>query len=316
VSEAGVIGDSAQNSVDAMRKAIRAIPALPPYDAALAYRDVVRAEVAAIRERIPDMATRGKYEKYIATYFRPQPRGAFTDHNWAFKLTPVLDLIRASDVRRVLDGACGNGFEAVLFALHGKDVVANDCSPERVAITALRAAFYRELCDGTLSLTVTRRNIADPRVTLGVFDCVFVQEAISHIHPAEDFLALTKAQYLTPSGHLVICDSNGWNPVTRLRIMRHLWHEKRTLRHYVVDLVDADTGERFQMAEERLFNPIAMRNMLRRAGLRPEQCYMSGFLSPAIVHRSLGRARRIERRIAHLPGVRWFGGFYTVIAQN
>ena len=305
-----------EGNLAGMRQAIRAITGLPPYDAALAYRDLVRAEVAIIRGRIPDPTTRGKYEKYISTYFRPQPRGAFTDHNWAFKLMPVIELMRSKDVLRVLDGACGNGFEAVLFALHGKGVVANDCSPERVAITELRAAFYRELAHREFSLRVTRRNIADPRVTLGTFDCVFVQEAISHIHPAEDFLALAKAKYLTPTGRLVICDSNAWNPVTRFRIMRHLWRERRTLRHYVVDLVDPDTGERFQMAEERLFSPIAMRDMLRRAGLRPEQCHMSGFLSPAIVHRSPRGAFRLERRIAGLPAVKWFGGFYTVIAQH
>src|SRR5437868_5671786 len=103
-----------------IRDLIREIPTLSPYDAALAYRDIVRLEAAEIRARLTDPIVRKKYNNYLTTYERAVPARHFTDHNYAQKLVPVLELVRSNKVDTILDAACGNGFEAVLFALHGK----------------------------------------------------------------------------------------------------------------------------------------------------------------------------------------------------
>jgi 2-polyprenyl-3-methyl-5-hydroxy-6-metoxy-1,4-benzoquinol methylase len=293
------------------------ICSLPPYEAALAYRDLVRLEAPAIRDRLADPVVRKKYDNYLATYERSLPARHFTDHNYAQKLVPVLNLIRSSAVRTVMDAACGNGFEALLFALHGKAVHANDCTVERYTITSVRADYYRELVGPGLQLTVSASNVMDGAASLGAYDVVFVQEAISHIHPAEGFLALARERYLVPGGRLVVCDSNGWNPVTRARITRHLWAERRTVRHYLVEFVDALTGRRFLVAEERLFGPPTVRRMMRRAGLSPEQTWMSGSTPPPVVrHRGSRMTAVVERSCRALPVLRSLGGFYTIVARR
>ena len=296
---------------------IAALRRLPSYDALLAYRDLVRLEAPVIRTRLPDPVIRKKYDNYLSTYERTIPARHFTDHNYAQKLTPVVDLVRSPGIETVIDVACGNGFEAVLFALFGKTVRANDCTIERTTITRTRAEFYRELVGEGFSVSTSLANVMAAAPKLGRHDLVFVQEAISHIHPAEEFLALARDHLIARGGRLAVCDSNGWNPVTRVRISRHLWAERRTLRHYIVELVDVSSGASFLMAEERLFSAPTMKRMMRSVGLTPELTWMSGFSLPLFVRsRTSGIARTIDEMCRRIPGIRSLGGFYTIVAST
>src|SRR4051794_34834236 len=246
----------------------------------MAYREAVRLEGPLILPALPD-AVRGKYSTYLKRWTLRPPARYFTDHNYAQKLLPVMDLVRRGTTRTVLDAACGNGFEAVLFALHGGRVHANDVTSARAIVAGARQDFYHDLLGGTLDLHVTCGNAIDLADVAA--DVVFVQEAISHIHPAEAFVAQVAARLLAPGGRFVVCDSNGGNPVTRARISRHLWEQRRTLRHYVVEVQDPETGRAFLMAEERLFGPPGIRRILRKAGLEVERIVMSGFVLPRML---------------------------------
>lgn len=318
---AQLIGASAAGPSSACRQEIidlcRRISTLPPYEAVLAYRDVVRLEEPHIVAMIPDATARGKYSTYMKRFTQRPPGRYLTDHNNAQKLTPTLELVRSPDVASVLDAACGNGFEAVLFALQGKPVHANDISTARITVMQARAAFYRDLLGPALSLSVTCGDAIALADRLQRFDLIYVQEAISHIHPAESFLREVATRLLTPSGRLVICDSNGWNPVTRFRIGRQLWAERRTLRHYIVEMVEPETGRKYLMAEERLFSPPGIRRALRAAGLDLDRLIMSGFTLPQLVRsRRLATARTAEAVFSNVPLVRNLGGFYTAICRR
>jgi SAM-dependent methyltransferase len=294
----------------------REIPHLPPYEAVLSYREVVRLEGPTVAAAIRDETARGKYLTYLKRFTRCPPGRYFTDHNYAQKLVPALELIRSASEETVLDAACGNGFEAVLFALHGRRVFANDVSSARVVVASARAALYRELLGDRFDLRVTCGNAIDFAGELPSFDVIFIQEAISHIHPAETFLREAARRLLAPGGRLVVCDSNSWNPITRTRISRHLWSQRRTLRHFVEEHVDPDTGRKYLMAEERLFSPWGIRRALIRAGVSVERIVMSGFVFPMLVRSPAATtARRIERWAARVPLLNVFGGFYTVIGE-
>ena len=291
------------------------LPSMPPYEAGLAYREVVRLEGQQIRHLITNPTVLSKYDTYLKRFTLPPPRRYFTDHNYAQKLAPTLDFVRSMKGTSALDAACGNGFEAVLLAMHGKRVVANDISSARVEVAQARAEFYRNLLGPAhFSLSVT---CGDATEIKDCFDVIYVQEAISHIHPAETFLREVASRMLTPDGRLIVCDSNGWNPVTRLRMTRHFWAERRTLRHYVQEQVEPETGRKYLIAEERLFSPVGIRRAFRAAGLEVERLVMSGFTVPQIVRQSgdpLGRL--IDRTLPRVPVVREFGGFYTAIGRR
>jgi 2-polyprenyl-3-methyl-5-hydroxy-6-metoxy-1,4-benzoquinol methylase len=305
------------NAMEEIRRLCESIPDLPPYEAALAYRDAVRLEIPFIRERVPEGKPRNRYEIYAATYHREGRRGKFTDHNFAQKLIPTLELVRSSDVESVLDAACGLGFESLLLALQGKRVTANDCCEPMVETLAARRDFYREILGDGIRMDLCLSNIMRGDPELGRYDIVYVQEAISHIHPAEEFTKLAAERYLNPGGRLVVCDSNHWNPVTRARVSRWLWRSKKTLKHYVVELTDPKTGQKFPMAEERLFSPVKVKGMMRDAGLEVERTVTNCFVLPWMVSEtSKGPGVALDRALARVPGLRLVGGFYTVIGRK
>jgi SAM-dependent methyltransferase len=260
----------------------------------------------------------GKYATYLKRFMLAPPRRYFTDHNYAQKLVPTLELIRSGTVERILNAACGNGFEAVLFALHEKPVSANDISAARTTVAQARALFYRELLGESFRLSVSCGNAIEMADRLSRFDLVYVQEAISHIHPAEAFLRQVAEQMLTSHGRLVICDSNGWNPVTRMRISRHLWAERGTLRHYVEEQLEPETGRKYLMAEERLFSSTRIHRALRRAG-RPraraahhERICGAAAGPPARIPAGSPNRRGVRECSSH-PSA---GGFYTAIGRR
>lgn len=206
----------------------------------------------------------------------------------------------------VLDAACGNGFEAILFALHGTHVYANDISSARVAVTQARTRFYRSLLDDRFRVTVTSGNAIELAGSLPRFDVIYVQEAISHIHPAETFLREVATRLLTPSGRLIVSDSNSWNPVIRARISRQLWVERRTLRHFVEEQVDPETGRRYVMAEERLFSPPGISRAFHQAGLEVKQLSINGFAPPLLLRRPRSPfAMFVDDFAARIPGAQF-----------
>jgi SAM-dependent methyltransferase len=310
-----VPGESADSTWRAeIVRRCREIPHLPPYDAALSYREVVRLEGPHVAAGIADEAARGKYLTYLKTFTRLPPQRYFTDHNYAQKLQPAIELVRSASVSVVLDAACGNGFEAVLFALHGARVYANDVSSARVAVASVRAALYRELLGPEFQMTVMCGNAIDLAAELPSFDMIYVQEAISHIHPAEAFLREVAQRLLSQGGKLVVCDGNSWNPVTSVRLSRHLWSQRRTLRHYVVEEFEPATGRKYVMAMERTFSAWGIRRLFKHAGLEVERVVMSGFVFPFWVRKPAARgARIVERWAAKVPVANAFGGFYTAI---
>jgi len=254
---------------------------------------------------------------YAATYFRGGRRGRFTDHNFAQKLVPTLELVRSESVGNVLDAACGLGFESLLLALHGKPVTANDCCEPMIETLRIRRDFYRDILGDAFRMDLSLSNIMRPSPELGRYDMVYVQEAISHIHPAEDFVRLAAERYLNPDGRFVICDSNHWNPVTRLRVSRWLWRSRKTLKHYVIELPDPKTGEKFAMAEERLFSPVKVKGMMRDAGLEVERTVMNCLVLPWMMSRTGGGPGVfLDRALTQVPGFRLMGGFYTVIGRK
>jgi SAM-dependent methyltransferase len=183
-----------------------------------------------------------------------------------------------------------------------------------VAVASVRTALYRELLGPEFQMDVMCGNAIDLVAELPSFDMIYVQEAISHIHPAEDFLREVARRLLSDRGRLVVCDGNSWNPVTTVRLSLHLWSQRRTFRHYVVEHVEPDTGRKYVMAMERTFSAWGIRRLFKQAGLQVDRVVMSGFVFPFWVRKPAApAARRIDTWAAKIPVANVFGGFYTAI---
>jgi 2-polyprenyl-3-methyl-5-hydroxy-6-metoxy-1,4-benzoquinol methylase len=176
---------------------------------------------------------------------------------------------------KVLDAGCGHGSESLLFALAGAEVTGVDLVGERVKLARARAARWSEKLGRDLSVSFANRNIFQ-LLEEETFDCVWLQEAIQHIHPAEKFLK-TAFRALRPGGVVVVSDSNKWNPLTIVEMIPFYWHNGGQLTWFVhTKYKDPETGEPVVMASERLFSRRGLSRLLADAGFEVKHIEVNG----------------------------------------
>ncbi len=258
--------------------------------------------------------------KYVPGFF--SARGVLNHlaiHAYAARLSPLLAEIRRRPSPRLLDAGAGCGSEAILAALSGAHVTGIDLVPFRTAYAGSRVPFFQEVGQCRLPLRfLTANAITHLRETPG-YDLIWVNEAISHIHPAEAFLAAAY-QGLLPGGLLIISDANALNPVARWRAARIRGGRKWYVHRQCALLDDTPHDE---VAEERLFSCRSLPRLLRENGFRVRRIEMHGFLGSFFLPPSwqakprLARALSgIQQGITRIPLVRDFGSSMTVIAEK
>jgi SAM-dependent methyltransferase len=225
---------------------------------------------------------------------------------------------------RVLDAGCGHGSESLLFALAGADVTGVDLVEERVRLARARAAWWSEKVGRDLRVSFANRNIFQ-LLDEQTFDCVWLQEAIQHIHPAEKFLK-TAFNALRPGGVVVVSDSNKWNPLTIVEMIPFYWRNGGQLTWFVhTKYKDPDTGQPVEMASERLFSRRGLSRMLADAGFEVTHVEVNGQIplrkfalaaDRLSEPRSLGLMKplvTLDRWYKHLPVLNDLGGTLTAV---
>jgi SAM-dependent methyltransferase len=142
------------------------------------------------------------------------------------------------------------------------------------------------------------------------FDVVWTMEAISHIDPAEQFLA-DVAKNLGDRGHLVVSDSHIWNPAMAWRVLK--------LRRRGVTLRTQKTtsgGQTVSYAQERLLTVRWLSSMLKQVGFSSVRAQLSVFFPPVLAQSPylLPACALFDRIMNRIPVIRNVGGIYTVVA--
>jgi 2-polyprenyl-3-methyl-5-hydroxy-6-metoxy-1,4-benzoquinol methylase len=161
---------------------------------------------------------------------------------------------------RVLDAGSGLGTECILFGLSGAEVLGIDLREERHVVARRRIAFYEETLGLKLQVEFRLTNIFDLRER-DYFDLIWVHNAISHIHPVDGFLNLSR-EMLAPGGDIVVVDAN------RANLHRKL---KPASAHGVGGYTtwkDPNTGKEIVYAVERDLSVIEQCRAMEKAGLR------------------------------------------------
>jgi len=268
-------------------------------------------------QQLDDAYLRLKYEPGLLSH-----KGAFNHVGlsaYATRLSPLVEAIRARHAPRLLDSGSGCGSESILAALLGANVTGIDVVPLRTAYAASRIPFFADLRQGPLDLRFRTANVIALLRDSPGYDLIWANEAISHIHPAEEFFSAAW-QGLSPGGLLIIADANALNPVARWRATRirggKNWYVHRQCR--LLDDVPHD-----EVAEERLFTCRTLPRLLRRAGFRVRRPEMHGFLGSFFLPLSWQRHRRLGKILAsvqhgarRIPGIRDFGSSMTVVAEK
>jgi SAM-dependent methyltransferase len=253
---------------------------------------------------------------YIPPEDSPQRR-SFNRYNWIRRTEPMIRLLSALPKRnkpwRVLDAGCGLGTESIFWSTLRDDiqVLGVDLSARRLGVARARHAAYQRHFGRALHVRFLEQDVFGVLNGEG-FDVVWTMEAISHIDPAERFIA-DSTNNLGDRGHLVISDSHIWNPAMAWRVLK--------LRRRGVTLRTQKTtsgGQTVSYAQERLLTVGWLSSILKEAGFASVQTQLSVFFPPklAVSPSLLSACAVFDRVMNRVPVIRNVGGIYTLVASK
>jgi SAM-dependent methyltransferase len=256
-----------------------------------------------LRNRVLPPAHDAVFRAYYISYLNRF--GAYARRHYADQTREIVGKLRASRAPRLLEVGGGCGTEALWFALTGARVLAIDVNEERLAVARARQTIVEEAVGGKLDLEFRLASLFALEES-DAFDLVWMEQAFHHVEPREA-LYPTVSRLLREGGHVVISESNGWNPLLQLSLLR-----KRGFRT-VVDRVTAN-GERIRYGNERITVPSALARGFSRFGverqsvryfrvlpniaaaeaLAPVEKAVPEFLVPAFTHYNYVGCKRSE----------------------
>ena len=122
---------------------------------------------------------------------------------------------------RVLDAGCGFGSESILCGILGAQVTGVDLIEPRLNTGKKRLQYYEQIMARKIDTQLYAQSVFDVE---GTFDIIWSLESISHIDPAESFIAFAHDR-LVEGGKLIISDPNRLNP-------RAFWKARRDARQH------------------------------------------------------------------------------------
>jgi 2-polyprenyl-3-methyl-5-hydroxy-6-metoxy-1,4-benzoquinol methylase len=194
----------------------------------------------------------GYYAGYLARF------GPYIRHHYSGQTDEIYRLIAAKSHPALLEIGGGCGTEALWFALHGARVLAIDVNNERLAVARARQRIVEQGIGRPLNVEFRFCSLFDlPRGPS--FDIVWMEQAFHHVEPRAK-VYVTIANLLKPSGHVVISEANGWNPLLQLVLFK-----RRGFRTIVERTTEQ--GERIMYGNERITIPSVLARGFSRAGI-------------------------------------------------
>lgn len=196
------------------------------------------------------------FKRYYHRSFDNKLRRALYKKLYYGRLSYMINLLFNLKNPIILDAGCGLGSESIFFSSLGAEVVGVDIKEKMIKTAEKRKLFYGDLIGRKVEFVLG--NVFEA-VKKQKFDIIWMNEAISHIHPAEDFLKLARRQ-LNPGGRVIISEGNGDNPCIRARqvIQMGRW----SWDAYFVQ--DPRTGKKVGYTTERMFNLEQMGSILKK----------------------------------------------------
>jgi SAM-dependent methyltransferase len=244
-------------------------------------------------------------------------RNGFHRYSWIRRTEPMARLLKSLPTRdvpwRVLDAGCGLGTESIFWSTLRDDVkvVGVDLSARRLDVAQARHVTYERQFGRPLNVRFLEQDVFSV-LDIEDFDVVWTMEAISHVDPAEHFLA-DVAKNLGDRGHLVVSDSHIWNPAMAWRVLK-LRRRGVTLRTQKTTL----GGQTVSYAQERLLTVGWLSSILKEAGFASVQTQLSVFFPPnlAVSPSLLSVCALFDKVMNRVPVVRNVGGIYTLVARK
>ena len=202
---------------------------------------------------------------------------------------------------RILDAGCGTGTEGILFGINGADVLGIDISDTRLRLAQKRKNYYEKIFDVNLKVKFKLDNVFN---VSGLFDIIWVNEAISHIHPFEAFLRLCFNR-LKDGGKLIIADCNKLNPIFFYKAKE----EQKKSGGVIITKKDPKTGDDIPYAVERIFTIYQIKLLLSKL-FKDIKIYPIGYIPFFLYNRFPKETRKFEEFLQYFPIIKDFSRSY------
>jgi len=186
-----------------------------------------------------------------------------------------------------------------------------DISPARLELAKSRQNFYNRLSGRLLAVRFCEKNVFE-LLESQTFDIVWAMESISHVTPAEVFIE--KVYYnLVEHGYLVITDSHLINPFMAWRI-----YKMRAAGGLTLEQKTISDGTQIPYSHERLLSIGHLVRIIKQAGFRSVRSQLSIYFPPAVTRfpRLFRLCVGLDEILNRIPGLRYFGGIYTVVCRK
>jgi 2-polyprenyl-3-methyl-5-hydroxy-6-metoxy-1,4-benzoquinol methylase len=234
------------------------------------------------------------------------------------RLFPLINLIsELQEQARVLDVGCGCGSESLLMSLLGADVTGIDLISQRTEFAQSRIPFYQSFSEQKLHIQFSQANVFNFLPSAPKFNIIWMVEAISHVHPAEDFLQLA-FNSLPDNGFLILADSNALNPISIFRA-----YQLRGSRKWFTyeESTNMENDHSVRVAEERIFSLFRLQKILKKIGFQIQDVNVAGFLGSYIIPRKMLPSLKLAKSLITLqnilkktPVLRLIGSNFTLVA--
>lgn len=233
---------------------------------------------------------------------------------------------------RLLDSGCAIGTQSLAFAALGYEVTGIDLNARAITLATERTKFYSRRFGRQMQCTFAARNLLTDELPQQ-FDVIWAREAISHVHPLEDYLVRTY-ELLRPGGILAISDANWSNPGVKITLFRSQAKYYRPFRSrgeasvsFLTERPDPSTGTAVPMAMERVFTLVRTVQLFQQANYSNVRGETIGLLPKSTIARLLSKddsrqtksfdsLARLEDLLLRLPWLHRLGGTNLVVGRR
>ena len=198
----------------------------------------------------------GQLKQY---YFNLLKKRAYSNYIKYFYIDRVIPLVKniRKDIK-ILDAGCGLGTESLICGILGANVTGLDISKKRLNIAKNRIKFYENKFQTKLNVQFHYENIL---THANKYDIIWVNEAISHINPINQFLK-TCYYNLTDGGKLIISDANKLNPHVYFQSKKDQIRSGGIYKNVIQQ--DLPKGKEISYAVERIFTIPSIKSLLSK----------------------------------------------------
>lgn len=292
-----------------MKEKLEAFQELPnSYQKASCFLDMLKHELEICHQFLDAEESR-YFRRYYGSILNDEPqRLLYYQDRYAQGVQYLVGSLTPNT--KVLDAGCGTGSESILSGILGASVTGVDLSKERLAVAEKRLFFYQGQIGKSINVHFYAQSLFD--LPDDLFNVIWVQQAISHIEPADAFIKLCH-QHLEPKGKLIICDSNALNPYAYFLAKK----EQLEKGGPYATKQDPKTGQEVAYAQERLFSAPSISKMLKVNGSHIVKLAMYGFCPYlSLAYREKPLAHYVDRLVGKIPLISLFGARYVVIAEK